>query len=131
MAARHAVTGEALTAARDAPLPAAQRGGRRKAVGQPGIATQHLHAEGHRFDLRRLRQFVDEAFIEKGGIMIGIAPPAAGRQTHCGGMMIYRYGAKILGRDHAGNRSEEQTSELQYIMSNTFAVFCLNKKDTA
>src|SRR3546814_4042888 len=36
--------------------------------------------------------------------MIGIAPPAAGRQTHCGGMMIYRYGAKIIGRDHAGNR---------------------------
>src|SRR3546814_11360717 len=57
-----------------------------------------------RSDLRRLRQFVDEAFIEKGGIMIGIAPPAAGRQTHCGGMMIYRYGAKIIGRDHAGNR---------------------------
>src|SRR3546814_15722360 len=41
--------------------------------------------------------------MEKGGIMIGIAPPAAGRQTHCGGMMIYRYGAKIIGRDHAGN----------------------------
>src|SRR3546814_10596281 len=118
MAARHAVTGEALTAARDAPLPAAQRGGRRKAVGQPGIATQHLHAEGHRFDLRRLRQFVDEAFIEKGGIMIGIAPPAAGRQTHCGGMMIYRY------------RSEEHTSELQSLMRNSYAVFCLKKKKT-
>src|SRR3546814_11119118 len=47
MAARHAVTGEALTAARDAPLPAAQRGGRRKAVGQPGIAT-HPRSEGRR-----------------------------------------------------------------------------------
>src|SRR3546814_6545811 len=29
---------------------------------------------------------------------------------------------------HAAMRSEEQTSELRYLMRNSYAVFCLNKK---
>src|SRR3546814_6674702 len=35
-------------------------------------------------------------------------------------------GDKILGSDF--NRSEEHTSELQSLMRNSYAVFCLNKK---
>src|SRR3546814_947115 len=34
--------------------------------------------------------------------------------------------AKI--KDHPGYRSEEQTSELQYLMRISYAVFCLKKK---
>src|SRR3546814_3273612 len=48
-------------------------------------------------------------------------------------------GADTLRRDHAGNagnlvaqfgRSEEHTSELQSLMRISYAVFCLNKKNT-
>src|SRR3546814_2969781 len=31
-------------------------------------------------------------------------------------------------RDHLGHRSEEHTSELQSLMRNSYAVFCLKKK---
>src|SRR3546814_2291330 len=33
------------------------------------------------------------------------------------------------GRDHAGRRSEEHTSELQSLMRISYAVFCLKKKN--
>src|SRR3546814_14282372 len=57
MAARPAVTGDALTAARYAHLPPAPRGGRPTAVGHPCIATHHLPAYAPRHaETRRVGQ---------------------------------------------------------------------------
>src|SRR3546814_1537075 len=39
-----------------------------------------------------------------------------------------RIAAVVAERDDAQERSEEQTSELQSLMRNSYAVFCLNKK---
>src|SRR3546814_8107954 len=38
------------------------------------------------------------------------------------------HGCKIGARRHDGWRSEEHTSELQSLMRNSYAVFCLKKK---
>src|SRR3546814_6602682 len=37
-------------------------------------------------------------------------------------------GQQFMNAEHAAMRSEEHTSELQSLMRNSYAVFCLNKK---
>ncbi len=46
-----------------------------------GCPPSMLDAEGQRFDLRLMRQLVDEAFGEEGGVAVGIAAPAPDRQV--------------------------------------------------
>src|SRR3546814_9184057 len=42
--------------------------------------------------------------------------------------LIGRHGAEALPAELVGERSEEHTSELQSLMRNSYAVFCLKKK---
>src|SRR3546814_6520153 len=53
---------------------------------------------------------VADSALEAGGEVIGIIPDA------------------LVGAEVAHRRSEEQTSELQSLMSNSYAAFCLKKK---
>src|SRR3546814_5174625 len=55
------------------------------------------------------------------------APPSAGLVA-TGGRSARRYGAWITSGTRI--RSEEHTSELQSLMRNSYAVFCLKKKHT-
>src|SRR3546814_1696601 len=43
---------------------------------------------------------------------------------------VDRAAADVAVQGHGGIRSEEHTSELQSLMRNSYAVFCLNKKNT-
>src|SRR3546814_1812423 len=46
--------------------------------------------------------------------------------THAAGRVIEAFGNFVVGGNYA--RSEEHTSELQSLMRNSYAVFCLKKK---
>src|SRR3546814_10640080 len=58
------------------------------------------------------------------GCRLALAPPARGIRSLEGG-------ALELYQCHSQRRSEEHTSELQSLMRNSYAVFCLNKKTQA
>src|SRR3546814_6796957 len=47
------------------------------------------------------------------------------------GLFLHRFGIAAVDRGlGVGDRSEEHTSELQSLMRNSYAVFCLKKKNT-
>src|SRR3546814_9131825 len=75
-------------------------------------------------DLRRcerLRAVVVELDADRGGVDVGDRAPATGAGVP---------GAVLVG-DQLVDRSEAHTSELQSLMRISYAVFCLNKKNTS
>src|SRR3546814_4207749 len=84
MAAAHGMAGEALRAPREAAFPAAEAGRGEQAAREQRRIAEHRHAIGERVASRARRDLVDEAFGEKGGVAVGIAAPAPGRQAEIG-----------------------------------------------
>src|SRR3546814_10029301 len=75
---------------------------------------------------------VEEAIARLGGVRIAIAEenlrPIGERQIGAAAQVVADIGA-IVGVERIGPfRSEEHTSELQSLMRNSYAVFCLKKK---
>src|SRR3546814_4865486 len=62
---------------------------------------------------------------EQGGDMVGRIIDELKRTLAESGLQ-----ALIVGREKSPYRSEEHTSELQSLMRNSYAVFCLKKKKT-
>src|SRR3546814_8684336 len=60
-----------------------------------------------------------------GGGVPGGSPRARGRRLHA---RPHRHQLLGVGEDEREDRSEEHTSELQSLMRNSYAVFCLKKK---
>src|SRR3546814_4350985 len=78
---------------------------------------------------------VDLVLQASGGIVEPIATPALGILDHPQPVgivvdMARRALHAVAGQRHAGQRSEEHTSELQSLMRISYAVFCLKKKKT-
>src|SRR3546814_14874293 len=109
--AAHRVAGEPLRAARKTAFPAAERRRREQAAREQRRVAEHRHAIGEGIGPGARRHLVDEAFGEEGGVAVGIAAPARGRQAAVGGAMIDRMmrdrierrGAKI-GREWCRGR---------------------------
>src|SRR3546814_2403457 len=83
------------------------------------------------------RAAVDAQFSRTGKIRLHLAPPLLSRlDPRTGRPAQRRFGPWIFtamallakGKRLRGSRSEEHTSELQSLMRNTYAVFCLQKK---
>src|SRR3546814_4563325 len=81
--------------------------------------------------LEVLRQVVEEGRVEQelealAGLVVGrqhvVLGHVLGAEAHVGRRVV-----ELEGVDHAA-RSEEHTSELQSLMSNSYAVFCMKKK---
>src|SRR3546814_9799022 len=77
---------------------------------------------------RRLQGFLQHLGLEGGGSGVEDVRSGGGIGGHSG--HPERVQAEIVpgGRDSNGMRSEEHTSELQTLMSRSYAVFCLKKK---
>src|SRR3546814_10619058 len=59
----------------------------------------------------------------------GVARGVRARQSRRGAKSYCSFETKlVIWRDAGGARSEEHTSELQSLMRNSYAVFCLKKK---
>src|SRR3546814_6979380 len=93
--------------------------------------------EDRRIAVRRNRQLVDidgDRALETGRIAVGV-DAARGEIVEILRRPVDDDAGRILGdalEPHdaeVGERSEEHTSELQYLMRRSYAVFCLKKKN--
>src|SRR3546814_3168679 len=110
------------------------REGNRKPDYQPGLelhARYTFFAEGARGHLTKIlkRQFALDADSEPQVYGLGMKElwdidPA----KHKPGLVIHTQGWPLTDAYGGGFRSEEHTSELQSLMRNSYAVFCLKKK---
>src|SRR3546814_5516557 len=75
-----------------------------------------------------LRSKRTEHRCELGGSGLGEEQPVGHCRSSPAEASRCRAGRCCLGRSH-GPRSEEHTSELQSLMRNSYAVFCLKKKN--
>src|SRR3546814_5115905 len=106
--------------------------GEEQAGGQAVNADANAGGTASKAELRTLAQrerilcAAQKCFVEHGFHAASMASIAETAEMSAG--LIYRYfenkNAIILAR------SEEHTSELQSLMRNSYAVFCLNKKNT-
>src|SRR3546814_3133791 len=96
------------------------------------IDDEHRSADGdlaeERLDIGRVH--ADTAGTHAAAYAIGLVRAVDAVQA---GSEIERVVAERIlrpGTDRGGQRSEEHTSELQYLMRTSYAVFCLKNKNT-
>src|SRR3546814_4717834 len=89
---------------------------------EPSVARSRKNAEPDRH-ARDLHRALGRRFAAQGGD--GVAPAAVRRRGH----LLAGKPAPVVGvfGPARAYRSEEHTSELQSLMRNAYAVFCLNK----
>src|SRR3546814_2601007 len=97
----------------------------------PGHVPMHLIKENMDMQLKHCHE---APFYTLGPLTTDIAPGYDHITSGIGAALIGWYGTAMLcyvtPKEHLGlpNRSEEHTSELQSLMRNSYAVFCLKKK---
>src|SRR3546814_5281234 len=98
-----------------------------------GATRQQLDAIAAKYSAPSFGPDLDQAIRARdaGAQSIQFSTPVSGRESTgltgelLGGAAATPFGAYGI---NAANRSEEHTSELQSLMRNSYAVFCLNKK---
>src|SRR3546814_5839413 len=86
----------------------------------------------HPFEQQGAGDFVIEVVVEPCGQPVDLGAVRRGAVDHRLAFdgFIEIFGDRIAVHQHLAARSEEHTSELQSLMRNSYAVFCLNKKKT-
>src|SRR3546814_4483073 len=97
----------------------------------PGFAREH-RAQGvgsahHRFGMAR-EQFEEPVLPWHEPLEQSERPELPGNRRRRGKRGDRQTGGRLGRRNEASDRSEEHTSELQSLMRNSYAVFCLKKK---
>src|SRR3546814_10527693 len=89
------------------------------------VCSSDLIVGGRLGEPRRFR------YGERGGIAaLALRGALAAMEMRCGADLDGRVGERRPGRQRElGERSEEHTSEIQSLMRNSYAVFCLKKKN--
>src|SRR3546814_8247524 len=86
----------------------------------------HLMVLDARARAPRHRDAIAGRAARRGGEQIGAPRAAGGEDRRVGGERLDMIGGAVDGVD--APRSEEHTSELQSLMRNSYAVFCLTKQ---